>query len=481
MFTAVRMKKLFAIVTKNHIGKVISALSDTGACHFIEKPGSKLNLINNKILLHSIERRVDEILFKIPMKEHIKVDLNIFNDVDLMLYELAKDITAKEKIITYRLINIKKALIHIKSVYNVLENFEETQYTYFFEAWIPEDRQKIVSISIDEASNGRCAVQFSDPEFGETPPTMLSNPAMMKSFENLVKRYGLPSYYEIDPTFIIFITFPLIFGMMYGDTGHGIMLFLLSTGLFLLGNRYKHITRFKEFSPILMISAVFSIFFGFMYGEFFGLNFSPIWLNPSRNVIYFLIISVWAGVLHLVLGLILNGINLWRNKKYLRAVFQVQWIIFSGSSILFYTRFLHEESGTLIRSFLLLIMFPGIVMIMCGILINRIEGKGTLSGIMIPFYLGLKYAMHLMSYLRLLIMSLAHSAISATIIALRGDTLMSLMLMGLITFILIIIVETFVVFIQTLRLHWVEWFYLFYKGKGIEFSPFKISQTAILH
>ncbi len=46
-------------------------------------------------------------------------------------------------------------------------------------------------------------------------------------------------------------------------------------------------------------------------------------------------------------------------------------------------------------------------------------------------------------------------------------------LAGFITFILIIVVETFVVFIQTLRLHWVEWFYLFYKGKGTEFKAFK--------
>lgn len=77
--------------------------------------------------------------------------------------------------------------------------------------------------------------------------------------------------------------------------------------------------------------------------------------------------------------------------------------------------------------------------------------------------------MHLMSYMRLLIMALAHSTISATIIRLSGDSVFSFVLAVLITFFLIIIVETFVVFIQTLRLHWVEWFYLFYKGKGKEF------------
>ncbi|MCE8423863.1 MAG: hypothetical protein J5U16_08045, partial [Candidatus Methanoperedens sp.] len=206
-----------------------------------------------------------------------------------------------------------------------------------------------------------------------------------------------------------------------------------------------------------------------------GIKFPPLWLSPDENIAYFLILSLWTGVLHLVLGLIMNAINLFKNKKFMRALFQMQWIIFSASSFFFYVNFFYLESNEKIRSFLFLLILPGICMVTGGILINSIERKGALRGIMVPVYLGLEYAVHLMSYMRLIIMALAHSTISATIVALGRNSAISLIIAGLITFFLIILVETFLVFIQTLRLHWVEWFYLFYKGKGTEFRPFKLA------
>ncbi len=476
LFTPVRMNKLCAVVLKEHIGKVICALGETGACHFIEETDSRLDFAKKKKLIASIERRIDEILFGIPGTEPLDIDIDISNDVDSVLYNLAKDMISIEKRHAGRLIRIKKTLSRLKSIYTTLENFKETHYTYIFEAWVPEGMQDIAMASINEASEGKNAVIFSAPDFGETPPTMLSNPVMMKPFEKLVNVYGLPSYYEIDPTCILFVTFPLVFGIMYGDVGHGIVLFLLSTGLLLSRKSFKRIIKFKEYAPILLGCSIFSIIFGFIYGEFFGLKFQPLWLSPSEHIAYFLLLSVWIGVLHLVLGLILNTLNLWKNKKYLRAIFQVQWIIFSGSSILFLTTFLSKEFTMLIEGFLVLMLFPMVSMVIGGILINSGEGGSSLSGVFIPLYLGLKYALHLLSYMRLLIMALAHSTISATIIALSGNSAVSLALAGFITFVLIIVVETFVVFIQTLRLHWVEWFYLFYKGKGMEFRAFKLPQ-----
>ncbi|MFZ3058647.1 MAG: V-type ATPase 116kDa subunit family protein [Candidatus Methanoperedens sp.] len=478
LFTPVRMKKLFAVVLKDKIGKVICALGETGACHFIEKSGSRIDFAKKKKLIASIERRIDEILFKIPAREPLKIEIDISNDVDSLLYKLAKDVISIEEITAGRLVNIKKTLLYLKSVYSILENFEETRYTYIFEAWVPKEKQDIVGASLDEASNGGCSVYFSAPDFGETPPTMLSNPAMMKPFEKLVKTYGLPSYYEIDPTWILFATFPLIFGIMYGDVGHGIGLFLLSTGLLLSGKSFN-VVKFKEYALILLSCSIFSIFFGFLYGEFFGLKITPLWLNPSEHIAYFLILSVWTGVLHLVFGLILNAINLWKNKKYLRAIFQVQWIIFSGSSILFITTFLSGEFIVFTEGFLVLMLFPMAGMVIGGMLINSIERMGSFRGAFIPVYLGLKYAMHLMSYMRLLIMALAHSTISAAVIVISGYSTVSLTLAGFITFVLIIVVETFLVFIQTIRLHWVEWFYLFYKGKGTEFMAFKLLPETI--
>lgn len=477
MFKPIRMYKLFVVVIKDNIGKVISALGEDGSCHFIEKTTNQ-DMARKKNILLSIEHEIDKILFKIPVKYPTHMDFEISNDADKMLHDLAKDVKSHSYITPRKLVEIKKTIYYLKSVYTVLENCEKTQQTYFFEAWVPEGKQEIVRALIDDASNNQVIMYFSDPVFGETPPTIISNPQMMKPFEKLVKMYGLPSYYELDPTWIIFVTFPLIFGMMFGDVGHGIVLFLLSVGIFISGEkRFKKFAGFKDFSPILMGCALFSVIFGLLYGEFFGFKFQPLWLSPSENITYFLILSVWVGVLHLIVGFILNGINQWNNKKYLRAIFQFQWIIFSLSSVYFITNFMDFVNLGLNSGYVplfVLMLFPSMVIATGGVLINSIEGKGTLSGILVPFYLGLEYSMHLMSYMRLLIMALAHSTISATIIALTGSSTVSIVVAGIITFVLIIVVETFVVFIQTLRLHWVEWFYLFYKGKGTEFKGFRL-------
>ncbi|MCX9014707.1 MAG: hypothetical protein OIN89_07930 [Candidatus Methanoperedens sp.] len=477
MFKPVRMYKLFTAVIKDHIGKVISALGENESCHFIGKPVPNIDITCKKNILLSIEHYVDGMLLKAPVKKREIPGIGISNDVDIMLHDIAIYVQSHDEITTQQLIEIKKTIFYLKSIYNVLENCNETQYTYLLEAWVPEGKQDIVQASIEDAANCKSIVYFSDPVFGETPPTIISNPQMMKPFEKLVKMYGLPSYYELDPTWVVFVTFPLIFGMMYGDVGHGIIIFLLSMGIFLSGEkRFKKFTGFKDFSPILMGCGVFSVIFGFLYGEFLGFKFHPLWLSPSENISYFLVLSVWIGVLHLIVGFVLNGINLWNNKKYLRAIFQLQWIIFSISSVYFITGFVDIVSpgfgGDIPQ--IVLILLPVAVMAASAMMINSIEGKGGLSGIMVPFYLGIEYAMHLMSYMRLLIMALAHSTISATIIALSGSSTVSIVVAGIITFVLIIIVETFIVFIQTLRLHWVEWFYLFYRGKGTEFRGFRL-------
>ncbi|MHA1782879.1 MAG: V-type ATPase 116kDa subunit family protein, partial [Promethearchaeota archaeon] len=57
----------------------------------------------------------------------------------------------------------------------------------------------------------------------ETPRIYKHN-RFIRPFETLINLYGTPSYSEVDPTPFVAITFPLIFGLMFGDIGHGIVL-----------------------------------------------------------------------------------------------------------------------------------------------------------------------------------------------------------------------------------------------------------------
>ncbi|HIH44405.1 MAG TPA: hypothetical protein HA257_04815 [Candidatus Methanoperedenaceae archaeon] len=471
MFTPVKMERLFAAVPKDLSGSVIAALGETGACHFIAPAVGALDLSDRKRLLAAVERRLDERLFSLPEGAKVRTGIEISSNADRALSELAWE-AMSPALSRARALEIRKALRRLQSIYAVMELFRETAHTYMLEAWVPHGMENVVSEAIDRASGGRAVVSMSAPEFGDAPPTLLSNPVYMRPFEYLVKKYGLPSYYEIDPTCVIFVSFPLIFGMMYGDIGHGIVLLALSMLVYFIEKFWRR-TQLSDLGPILVFCAFYSIVFGLLYGEAFGMEIEPQWRRPSDNIAYFLVLSVWIGVAHHVIGFILNAINLWKNKKYLRSIFQFQWIIFSATNILFViSSFDRGYIDT--PSLWILVLVPALVMDAEGIYINKIEGKGILSGAMVPFYLGLKYSLNLISYMRLVIMALVHSTVSATIIAVSAETGASLVVSGLVTVVLIIVVDTFVVLVQTLRLHWVEWFYIFYKGRGIEFSPFRL-------
>ncbi len=58
--------------------------------------------------------------------------------------------------------------------------------------------------------------------FQQEMPVSLQNPRLLRPFQNLVTTYARPQYNEIDPTILIAITFPLLFGAMFGDVGHGL-------------------------------------------------------------------------------------------------------------------------------------------------------------------------------------------------------------------------------------------------------------------
>ena len=85
----------------------------------------------------------------------------------------------------------------------------------------------------------------------------------------------MPSYKEINPTLFTITTFPFLYGVMFGDMGHGSLLMIFS--LFLIfhkinKNKPSFLDDLFEARYILVCMAFFSIFCGFMYNDFFGMS-----------------------------------------------------------------------------------------------------------------------------------------------------------------------------------------------------------------
>jgi V/A-type H+-transporting ATPase subunit I len=148
-----------------------------------------------------------------------------------------------------------------------------------------------------------------------TPPVIQDNPGPVKPFEALVEVINRPKYSELDPSVILFLTFPAFYGFMIGDLGYGILYMLLGGAL---------MTQFdsdiiRSLGGVGVLAGFFTAIFGVLYGEFFGLHQlgEIVWggsppihkgLIPeySDYALGWLVLSLLAGILHLTIGWIFD-------------------------------------------------------------------------------------------------------------------------------------------------------------------------------
>jgi V/A-type H+-transporting ATPase subunit I len=152
-----------------------------------------------------------------------------------------------------------------------------------------------------------------------TPPVIQNNPGAVKPFEALVEIINRPKYDELDPSVVLFLTFPVFFGFMIGDLGYGILYMLLGGAL---------LTQFdsdiiRSLGGVGFAAGVFTAIFGVLYGEFFGLHQlgEIVWPSGSPPLhkglipeyrdyaLLWLAVSVIVGVLHVSLGWVFGFVN----------------------------------------------------------------------------------------------------------------------------------------------------------------------------
>ena len=101
------------------------------------------------------------------------------------------------------------------------------------------------------------------------PPVIQDNPGLAKPFELLTRAVGRPNYSEFDPTIVLLLTFPLMFGFIIGDVGYG----LIYSGIgYWVYRSYHDSDAFRRFGLITLAAGVVTTIFGVLYGEIFGLH-----------------------------------------------------------------------------------------------------------------------------------------------------------------------------------------------------------------
>jgi len=384
----------------------------------------------------------------------------------------------------------ERALRYIRFLYTVKASILRTRNLTIFDGWVPAENAKILEEKVKELTDGVMYIRFRDPEEDEKPPTYIKNPPILNKFELLTFKRGIPDYNEIDPTPIYTALFVIMYGMIFGDIGQGAV--LLALGLMLNKIRKPLLgisaSGINKLGTIMAVSSIPSIIFGFLYGEFFLHHiFEPLWINPLNNIMDIIVISLIFGLFQIIIGIILNIMNLILKKEYFHAIFNwkgviglvyyisgvylaVQFII-GGTS---FSVFLKPENVPVLITALsalgLIFLSPTIILL----LDEKKKEPLSISIVMgfAEFLEGfISYLTNSISYVRLGAFAVAHAALGETAAILSSS--MGAMGAYILMNVLVIMMEGFAAGIQSLRLIYYEFSTKFYKGTGKAFKPLR--------
>ena len=378
-------------------------------------------------------------------------------------------------------------LYTMQRVYDVCKGRGEVSGMFVLSGWIPADTLAAIKKTVEEEApmTTIMAEETRDMTYsGIRIPTLLQNNPLFRAFQDIVSMYSLPSYGEIDPSPIVAISFILFFGFMFGDIGHGLMIFL--GAMFMV----KKGLMKRSFGLVIKSASVSSMVFGALYGSVFGMeNIVPaLWLSPMHDTNKLLIIAICLGVFMISLGLILNMIKQYRAKDFGRLLFDGQGL--AGLVLYWTTAELAAiyMSGTKIPDSTAYLMWSGkglmiLLMIFRDILARYLlrqksdEDESVVLNLFEIMHALMSFVSNTASFVRLAAFALNHVGLSMAVIML-SDMVHSLpggiVMKGIILVvgnIVIVCLEGLIVFIQTLRLEYYEFFGKFYKGGGSEFKP----------
>jgi len=428
---------------------------------------------------------------------HLREEVAVLNS---SLHKLRKEIY-------HKYVEWKRATIVNLKVLNAMQLFGKTSRATFINGWIPKNKVDSVISILKEKVSKNILVEVSNPDENEglagelknhgkvTVPTKFRHPGFLKPFETLITTYGYPDYDGIDPTFFVAITFLLMFGMMFGDVGHGLILVIVGL-IIAFAKVFKTI---KDTGWLVFAMGVSSMIFGFLFGEFFGPShiIPALWVHPTGHVKEILGVALIIGISVISLGIILNVIQSFKNRNF-KETFFGQWGLFSGVFywlVLFVFYVSAKNKSLPIWLIVSILVVPILFVVLGDLFYDAIFGKSAghheeehsfAEVIFKPVEIVLGFTTHTVSFVRVGAFALNHAALMVvvfTIAGLSGDfnhpeagiaSKSVYILSMIIGNIFVVALEALIVFIQCLRLQYYEFFSKFFEGQGVKYEPLTV-------
>lgn len=425
----------------------------------------------------------------LPKKAYQTIKLELAGLVDkekeikkaLAVYRERKEELYMAEEMTYAFIHRENAKKHLVN----------TDYFFILQGWLPSDEKNMLLTTLNESiPKDELYVHFDQPtdvEIATDIPVKLKNNSVVAPFEMLTEMYSLPKYTEIDPTPIMTPFYMVFFGMMVADIGYGLLMFLATLIVSKTTILPKGMKRFSDFFFILSFP---TIIWGFIYSSFFGASLPKTFLginlpfpilSTTEDVNAILILSVVFGFIQIMVGLMVNGIELTKRKRYLESVsesFAWQGLLI-GILIAVLSKLILNNDG-LFMTGVIVAVISALSIVIVPIIQTKSKVKGLAKGLY-GLYGLTSYIGDLVSYTRLMALGISGGSIAAAFNMLVA--FMPPIARFTVGILLLVVLHALNIFLSLLgayvhgaRLQYVEFFGKFYSGGGRAFNPLKTEE-----
>ena len=377
--------------------------------------------------------------------------------------EALKDIY--NEIITYENINnIKRYIVH------------DQKDNFYLIGWIPSSELETMLPKLNEEKDIEYKIRNHDEIEGE-PPTHLKNNKLVAYFESIVKMYGLPNYKETDPTPLVAITAFIMYGLMFGDIGQGLIIAL--AGIFMWKKK-------SSLGPVLTAGGISAMIFGCLYGSIFGKEgiIPALLISPMENITTMLIAGIGFGVILIIIAMLINIKNGIKNKDIKKAFLDQNGLagiafygLIIGSVVYFFIKGKMLISMGILTTILIALL---LIIALKDKIASAIENKkeeaegSVVEKVFEIIEMLLSMVSNTVSFVRLAAFAINHVGLCTAVYILSnmasGAGNIAIAIIGNI---LVIGLEGLIVGIQVLRLEYYELFSRFYEGNGKEYRPIK--------
>ncbi len=478
----------------------------------MKRDDKQVNTVLDQYGWTDVELPKEKLSLKEEVMNDLEIKLNKFRSEQDKLNVEVRDLLEKE------LDSLKEMWSNLRLnelFYKIQSFFSKTSRTMIFSGWLPESRRKALEQGLRRVTGGRCYFEWHDAQEVDDDrikavPVQFKNPKFLAPFQMLVKNYSIPEYGTVDPTPLVAIAYLLMFGLMFGDAGHGAVLFILGL-IASLVDKSKKEGRHNLFRLITWCGGA-AIVTGILFGSYFGMQwFKPLWFDYHgiitghashsgyvKDVYGILVITIYFGISVIAVGLLINWINHIARRHWFKLLFDKggligAWIYGAGvyTAWYFVNHSYKEMPGA---NLLFLILGLPVILFMLKppleFLIDKRKDPGKKFTLLTPVDFFMEwivemleissgYLANTLSFMRVAGLGIAHVSLMIAFFEIAGmvggSTSGSYNIWSYIILIfgnaLVIALEGLTAGIQSLRLNYYEFFSKYFIGSGRAYEP----------